>query len=191
MQFYTYLYVDPVSGVPVYVGKGSNKRAFHHLRASSNQRLNRLIKKRLLDGVVMKPVVHFEVDEVAAHEMEKFWIALFGRADLQTGSLFNLTDGGEGTSGVVPWNKGKQLSAAHKASLSASKKGVPQPDRRKPMLPKEPLAQRLGVRVRTPSGVFESFASAAAHHNVNKETVRKRVAKGLLGWERCGIDPTP
>ena len=41
-----------------------------------------------------------------AQEKEKEFIKLYGRIDLGTGTLVNMTDGGEGSPGVIPWNKG-------------------------------------------------------------------------------------
>ena len=73
-------------------------------------------------------------------EKEKEFISLYGRKDLNKGTLVNFTDGGEGMSGHVPtqehknkisksnkgkigWSRGKKLSESHVKALSISHKG--------------------------------------------------------------------
>ena len=85
--FYTYLYLRE-DGTPWYVGKGTWKRIF-----SSRHRVPPPPKDRIL----AEP--HTSEDD--AFEAEKFLISYYGRKDIGTGCLWNLTDGGEGMSGHV------------------------------------------------------------------------------------------
>jgi len=110
-QFYTYLYVDPKTNKPIYVGKGKGDRAYVHTYQSSRpkngaRKLFNVIQKRIREGYCIEPIIQYEEDEQTALEMEKFWINLFGREDLKQGTLFNLTDGGQGLAGFSPWNTG-------------------------------------------------------------------------------------
>lgn len=50
MEYYTYLYKDPKTDIPVYIGKGKNNRAFGHLKKSQNPKLNALLRKRTREG---------------------------------------------------------------------------------------------------------------------------------------------
>lgn len=104
-KFYTYLYKDPIDNKPIYVGKGKGNRAYYHIYAKTQ--LGNTLRKRKTEGYVVEPVINYEADETTALEMEKFWINFYGRLDLGTGTLFNLTDGGEKAPGSNPWNKGK------------------------------------------------------------------------------------
>jgi hypothetical protein len=52
-----------------------------------------------------------------ACELEIFLIEEYGRKDLKLGSLVNLTDGGDGMIGMIPWNKGIPLSKETKQKL--------------------------------------------------------------------------
>lgn len=150
-MFCVYVYRDPATNVPVYVGKGRQHRPYMHLVKSSNVRLDRLIKKRTKQGFAITPEVILASSNEDAIEMEMLLISMFGREDKGTGSLFNLTDGGEGTLGIseqhrqaivesnqrknktqdlsnfAGWNKGVPMSDAAKSKLSASSKGKPKP----------------------------------------------------------------
>jgi hypothetical protein len=58
---------------------------------------------------------------------EKEYIKLYGRRDLNEGTLVNLTNGGEGTVGATPWNKGKKylmnLTQEQRNNISKKIKG--------------------------------------------------------------------
>lgn len=108
-QFYVYGYFDAQSGVPFYIGKGKGSRCDHHMREAANPNSRdpnkhkiRKIRKHLQCGI--KPVVKIidkNLTEAVAFELECFLIAEIGRADLGKGPLTNLSDGGEGLTGLV------------------------------------------------------------------------------------------
>ena len=108
-KYYTYIYQDPTrNNETIYVGKGQGLRCNTHLaREDKHQFVSRLRKIR---NAGMKPVIikNYEINEHTALEMEKFWINFYGRKDLNLGTLLNLTDGGEGTSGYVVSEETKQ-----------------------------------------------------------------------------------
>lgn len=139
-KFYVYIYRDPRPKkklVPIYVGKGMAfyKRADIHLRGAKNEILNRILKK--IKAADLQPIVEvvawYDV-EADAFECEKALIAKFGRINLKTGSLANLTDGGEGASGMKLSEEtkeklrvsatGRKASDETKAKMSASRKLV-------------------------------------------------------------------
>ena len=106
MNFYVYVIRDPRPGKAqraIYVGKGSGWRSrFHWSKAEShyNPLLRRVFAKIAAAGLVpiIKISARFEVERAAfAREIEL--IALYGRRDLGTGTLCNLTHGGEGAAG--------------------------------------------------------------------------------------------
>jgi hypothetical protein len=105
-MFYVYVYRDPrplKKDQPVYVGKGTGDRDLSHWsRGSHNKPFQDFISHLKQRGLVAvcERVFETEVEaEAFAKEIEP--IALYGRRNTGTGTLFNLTDGGEGASGAI------------------------------------------------------------------------------------------
>ena len=104
LTHYAYIYTDPTSYEPFYVGKGQKYRAYAHMKLS-NQRTNKRLKNRILKLVEQskKPIITLipTSSEELALMLEKGLIKIFGRKDLNKGTLYNFTDGGEGTTNFV------------------------------------------------------------------------------------------
>jgi hypothetical protein len=90
--FYTYLWLRE-DGTPYYVGKGSSKRAFRKGCPPH-------------DRVLIQP----HPSEQDAFAAEVFLIAYYGRIDIGTGILRNLTDGGDGTAGHIATENQRKAS---------------------------------------------------------------------------------
>ena len=82
-EYYTYAYLRE-DRTPYYIGKGSGRRAYSH-----NHRIKLPPKDRIL---ILKRFVN--ESDALRHEM--YMIAVFGRKDLGTGILQNLSEGGTG-----------------------------------------------------------------------------------------------
>lgn len=117
-MFFVYVYRDPRTNMPCYVGKGQRGRDKVHLRGSHNKRLNRLITEMRKAG--HEPQIERIADGLACAEaraLEIETIAKYGRKGYESGGLLmNHTLGGEGTSGRV-------LSEESLKKLSASNRG--------------------------------------------------------------------
>ena len=117
-NFYVYLYLNPLKRgnyifgkllfeyEPFYVGKGKNSRYMVHNYNSVIDERNKLkqntinkIRRHGLKPIIVKQYVN--LTEFSAFRLEKQLIKLIGRRDLKTGSLCNLTDGGEGAAGAI------------------------------------------------------------------------------------------
>ena len=111
-RFYTYAYLRK-DKTPYYIGKGVGNRAYnksaHTIPLPKDKSRVIFLKQNLTE------------EEAFKHEI--YMISVFGRKDLGTGILRNLTNGGDGASGVIPWNTGKKLSKKHCEKLSAAGKG--------------------------------------------------------------------
>lgn len=111
-RFYVYAWQYP-DGRTFYVGKGHGRR--DRDEATGRNRFFRAIvaKIRRQDGEPRIVRWHDRLTEDDAHRLEMAYIKLFGRRDLWTGTLCNLTNGGEGEGGRV-------LSAEHRAKIGAA-----------------------------------------------------------------------
>lgn len=125
-RFYVYVYRDPRPGkglAAIYVGKGSiaRQRAMDHWRRGTSNPLFASVLEKIRDfgaTPVIEIVQRFS-EESEAHALEIALIKKFGRRDLKTGTLCNLTDGGEGASGShLP----KSLEARVRMSESAKRR---------------------------------------------------------------------
>jgi hypothetical protein len=90
-KFYTYLLIDPRTGLPFYIGKGSGKRMYHH---ETGIRHNPYLRERIaeLRSLDLKIVYEkwFESDDKDfCYWVESYLIDYFGREN-----LCNLTRGG-------------------------------------------------------------------------------------------------
>ena len=79
-----------------YIGIGSTeKRA--HWRYQRSKIWNNTIKKHGYTITILANNISWD----SACELEKFLIAFYGRQDLKTGPLVNMTDGGDGSPNIV------------------------------------------------------------------------------------------
>lgn len=114
-MFYVYVYRDPrptKNNQPVYVGKGTGDRDISHWsRGSHNKPFQDFISHLKLRGLIALCQRVYETEnEQEAFAKEMQLIELYGRRDLHLGSLFNLTDGGEGASGAIRTEEEKQTT---------------------------------------------------------------------------------
>jgi hypothetical protein len=177
-NFYVYLYRDPRPGknlAPIYVGKG----AAHHYRAnihwnrgSHNRILNRKLNKIKQLGLV--PVIdivwRFE-NEADAFNLERELIKLYGRIHIKTGTLCNLTDGGEGATGTIYTEEQKERY--RQAALNRPKRGPPS---------KETIEKRRAKTKGRPRPPEHMAAAHAARRGfvASKET-REKISKARQG----------
>lgn len=107
---YIYKHIRTDKNEVFYIGIGKNKRAWQ------------VGRNRIWDGIVSKTdyIVEIIQDNLSyeeAIELEKYYIKLYGRRDLGTGTLANLTEGGEGLVGLVRTDEHREnISKAHKES---------------------------------------------------------------------------
>ena len=91
--YYVYQYLRE-DMTPYYIGKGKDNRAWqNHKRSNGTDLLPRDIAKI--------QILARDLYEQEAHLLETKLITQYGRKDLGTGILRNLTDGGEGVAGLI------------------------------------------------------------------------------------------
>lgn len=115
------------AGTPYYIGKGSGKRAWTK---------NKKEYRRSPPESQYISILYETLTEGQAFDIEKKLIAEYGRVDLGTGILRNMSDGGEGPSGTVRSDEfkkkmstivtGRIRTVEHRKALSNSLKGKKQ-----------------------------------------------------------------
>lgn len=171
-RFYVYAWCYP-DGTPFYVGKGHGRRArdelgrnivFKHIVAKIRRGGHEPVVRKWQEGLL----------EDDAHDLEAAYIRLFGRRDIGTGILANMTDGGEGAVGMIrsaeakegtasfhrgrrrkpetvakiaAANRGKKRSEEQREANRAAKLGVPRS-----------MAFRIAARMRPPTGEFKGVS---------------------------------
>lgn len=180
--FYVYLYEDPRTGMPRYVGKGCGNRAKQHkYDIVTNKWLNTMIRQCKDEGIEVHPSIIECHSEDAAFDLEIELIAKYGRRDKNKGPLFNHTDGGEGRSGfVTPDAVRKKISEALTGEKHPAfgKKGVLCPNfgRKQSDEQRQNTSKTLTGRKQSPEAVAKRAVS-----NTGKKRTEEQLANLRAG----------
>jgi len=100
LKYYVYAYLRE-DGTPYYIGKGKGYRAFDYKRHR--------VKVPNIERIVLCEI---NLTEIGSFAIERRLIRWYGRKDLGSGILRNLTDGGEG--GALSEETKSKMSESHK-----------------------------------------------------------------------------
>jgi hypothetical protein len=122
-KFYVYVYLREDRYTPYYIGKGTGKRWKQNWDRSVPPPVDRTRIQKVKENLT----------EQESFELEKTLIKFWGRRDIGTGILRNMTDGGDGISGykfsedskmrMSLSQMGKTLSEEHKKKIGQTLKG--------------------------------------------------------------------
>lgn len=112
-MFYIYFHINPITKEVFYVGKGYANRAYEVNKHRRSNFWNNIVNKY---GEPIIVIVKDNISEKYAFLLEKAYIKIFGRRDLNEGTLVNMTNGGDGLAGLI-------FTEIHKEKISISSKG--------------------------------------------------------------------
>lgn len=190
-MFYVYQYIDPISNLPFYVGKGSGDRKFAHLNETLESTINlrkfykiQSLKKLGLEPVIVE-VAHFE-NESDAYKLEEGLIQLFGRKGYDPdGILLNISKNSN-----PPNRKGQRLSEEQKKKMKGRKLSDEQRANRKGRIPwnkgKKGLTQAWNKNKKLgPKGpLTEEAKNKLRQANLGKkksDATRKKMSENMKG----------
>lgn len=120
---YVYRHIRLDKNQPFYIGIGSDAE---YKRANERTRRSELWKKITAKSDYFVEIIADEVSVEFAKEKEIEFIKLYGRIDKSTGTLCNMTDGGDGIHGYIFTKEHRQ-----KLSISSSKRIVSEEQKEK------------------------------------------------------------
>jgi len=114
-KFFTYILRDPTrNNEPFYVGKGTGRR----FKVDKNKNVESRKQKIIDSGFSVNIEIINALDEEHSFFLEECLISIFGRRDLETGTLWNFTNGVEGTSGYKHTRESKEkISQRHLGAI--------------------------------------------------------------------------
>jgi hypothetical protein len=178
MNFYSYLWLRE-DGTPYYAGKGCGRRAYE----SDSHNVHR---PKLRLNILVFPML----SEAEAFESEIAFIDLFGRLDLGTGCLRNITAGGDGVFG-------RRHTAECRQRMSVSHTGHKHSDQTKQKIRNASLLQRHSDETkRKLSELRTGVPNLKLRGYKHSEETKKKISLAKTGkpghpaWN-LGISPSP
>ncbi len=191
-EFYVYIIFRP-NGIPCYIGKGKGNRFRKTAKETKNPHLNNLFKKH--SGNL--PVVKFRGNllEEEAFMLEKLLISILGREDIETGILFNLTDGGEGQSGSKHSDESKsKIGASSKRNWADPEYNTKMKSRPIYIHTEETKAKIKDSNIRTKSNpeyrmkCSQRAKAAQTPEVIFNRTQKQRITKSTPEWKLKASD---
>jgi hypothetical protein len=178
-EYYVYQYLRE-DGTPYYIGKGKGNRAW-----DKNHNINLPLDS---DRIV---VLQNGLTEQEAFELEINLIAKYGRKENGTGILRNLTDGGDGPSGVkrskefidrvIEFHTGRKRSEETKKRVSQKLKGRIISEETKQ---KMSLAHKGKQKSEETKKRMSAARTGEKHHFFGKqlsEEIKRKISASLIG----------
>jgi NUMOD3 motif len=170
--YYVYAYLRE-DGTPYYIGKGKDKRAW--------ARNHRSFPKESWQIVLLEQ----NLTNIGALALERRYIRWYGRKDLGTGILINLTDGGESNTGwempsavkekisktkqgSIPWNLGKQHSEETRNKLKEARN-------KRPPISEETKRKMSEAHKNKPPEILEKYKRAAQNRPPPTEATKEKI----------------
>ena len=114
-EYYVYAHRKATTGGIFYIGKGTGRRAWYTI--DRNPFWQAVVRKH---GFTVE-IIEDQLQEWYAYELEQTLIAGYGRRNVGTGILTNITEGGKGVSGIIQSAKCRKVVSERSKGLSNPK----------------------------------------------------------------------
>ena len=167
------------NGEIFYIGIGKcEKRAYN--KFNRNRHWKNIVNKY---GYVVE-VLYNNLTIKEAKQLEVYLIKYYGRKDLKTGILCNMTDGGEGTYGRITSKesntkrsesmKGRMFSEEHKLKLSLVRKGTFLSEETKLKMSKSSKRSKKIINIKT-NEIYSSLREVCTKFNLIYSTTASKL----------------
>ena len=186
-KYYTYAYLRE-DRTPYYIGKGTENRAFKRSKTDIKPPID---KSRVI-------FLKQQLTEEEAFKHEIYMIAVFGRKDLGTGILRNLTDGGEGCSGLIhsedtrnkrsKSNKGNTHSEETKKKIGVAHSGKQISEEHKEKLRDFNIGKKLSKSTKIKISEVTKGQNNPFYGKTHTEETKnkmKKIKNGIKWWNNC------
>lgn len=158
-KYYVYFHINTTKNKIFYVGKGHGKRAF--VKNNRSEYWKNIVKKYGYSVIIVEE----GLTESEAFDREKFYIEVIGR-----NNLCNLTNGGEGCSGVI-------FSDERKKNISEKLKGKIVSEETKIKLSLSSIGRRLSDETK----IKISNTKKGVKNGPPSEVTKKKISKSNTG----------
>jgi len=168
INYYVYSHINKENNEIFYIGIGSTVNENEYKRSNTKFHRNNFWKNYTNKYSYKVEILYENINKKSAIDFEIFLIKLYGRRDLNEGTLVNLTDGGEGIkrykhtketkNKMSKSHLGKVMSKKTKQKLSNFRKDIPS-NRCKPV-----IDNKTGV-------IYNSLKEACKHYDFKYRTL--------------------
>lgn len=162
-KHYVYMIVNNLNG-KTYIGQ----HKYHETKLPENDgymgsgKIIKIAEKKYGINNFTKKILHRDIEgQKQTDSLERYWISyyrLLGKAE------YNICDGGGGTPGNVPWNKGKTFTLETRKKISKAHKGRKHSVHHNDSLKKKVLCIETNI-------VYESILSAENNTSIYKNNI--------------------
>ena len=184
-KYYVYSLCYP-DGIPFYIGKGCGRRMHHHEQDTcykgNKHKIHIINKIKRNGGKVLKNVLFRTNNEKLAYNKEIGFIKCYGRKDLKTGILCNLSDGGGSVlnmserhrQSIIQSNKIRTVTEDTKNKIRNSLLGKKLSDQHKRNIGKGGSRSMTPERRLSISKQFKGIPKTKEHNKKNSDALKGR-----------------